>query len=297
MLGIPILLKLYMTPTHHTLQSATSSGFHTLHYTEWGASDNPNVVICAHGLTRCCRDFDVLAARLSSTFRVICPDAAGRGESAWLTNKADYSYPQYIIDSTALLARVSATSDATTVQWLGTSMGGILGMLLASMPNSPIKRLVVNDAGTHIPKESLQRIGMFVGKSPQFASLQNVIDAVKSVSPFGPLSESQWHDLTLPLVKQNESGAWQFRYDPGVGNAFRIAPAVDVDLSPYWNAITCPTLLLRGALSDLLLPETYAAMCDKAGVTGLEIADAGHAPMLQDAPTQDAIIAFLSKPL
>ena len=250
------------------------------------------MIICAHGLTRCSRDFDSLAARLSSNFRVICPDAAGRGESAWLANKADYQYPQYIIDSTALLARLNAQS----VQWLGTSMGGILGMLLASMPNSPIWRLVVNDAGTHIPKESLERIALYVGKSPAFQNIEQVIAAVKTVSPFGPLSEAQWDSLTRPLVKQRDDGTWVFRYDPGVGDAFRAKPAVDIDLSPYWNAITCPTLLLRGALSDLLLPQTYAAMCAKSGVSGIEIPDTGHAPMLQDAPTQDAIIKFLSAP-
>lgn len=288
-----ILLEAPMNPTHKFLQSATSSGFHTLHYTEWGAADNPNVVICAHGLTRCCRDFDSLAARLSSNFRVICPDAVGRGESAWLSNKADYQYPQYIVDSMALLARLNAQS----VQWLGTSMGGILGMLLASMPNSPIKRLIVNDAGTHIPKESLERIALFVGKSPVFQNVEQVIAAVKTVSPFGPLSEAQWDSLTRPLVKQRDDGTWVFRYDPNVGEVFRAKPAVDIDLSPYWNAITCPTLLLRGALSDLLLPETYAAMCKKPSVSGIEIANAGHAPMLQDAPTQDAIIAFLNVPL
>jgi pimeloyl-ACP methyl ester carboxylesterase len=267
----------------------SSTGFHRMAYTEWGDAANPNVLICAHGLTRSGRDFDALAALMTDHYRVICPDVAGRGESDWITAKTNYNYPQYLNDMTTLIARTSAQ----TLHWVGTSMGGIIGMLLAAQPKSPITRLVVNDVGALIPKASLERISLYVGKSPAFASLDAVIAAVRAVSPFGPLSDAQWKQLTMPLIKQNAEGKWEFRYDPGIGDAFKNAPIADVDLSAYWNAIQCPALVTRGADSDLLLKSTFDAMLKKPGVEGVEFAGVGHAPMFQSDDQLAVVRNFL----
>ncbi len=267
----------------------SSGGFHRVHYTEWGDAANPRVLICAHGLTRCGRDFDTMAALLSAQYRVICPDVAGRGESDWLTNKTDYNYPQYLNDMTALIARTGASE----IHWVGTSMGGIIGMLLAALPKSPITRLVVNDVGIFLPKSALERINQYVGKSPAFADVDAAIKAVRAVSPFGPLSNDEWRTLTLPLLKPTDDGKWMFRYDPGIGDAFRAAPIVDIDLSPYWNAIKCPVLLTRGADSDLLLKSTFEQMCAKPGVRGIEFANVGHAPMFQTEDQLAVVRNFL----
>jgi pimeloyl-ACP methyl ester carboxylesterase len=267
----------------------SSSGFHRMAYTEWGDAANPNMLICAHGLTRSGRDFDALAALMTDRYRVICPDVAGRGESDWITAKTNYNYPQYLNDMTTLIARTCAE----TVHWVGTSMGGIIGMLLAAQPKSPITRLVVNDVGALIPKASLERISLYVGKSPAFASLDAVIAAVRAVSPFGPLSDAQWKQLTMPLIKQNAEGKWEFRYDPGIGDAFKNAPIADVDLSAYWNAIQCPALVTRGADSDLLLKSTFDAMLKKPGVEGIEFAGVGHAPMFQSDDQLAVVRNFL----
>ncbi len=274
---------------HCFYSGLSTSGFHRVHYTEWGEADNPRVLVCAHGLTRCGRDFDTLAKSLQGQYRVICPDVAGRGESEWLTNKADYNYVQYINDMTTLLAR----SGAETVHWVGTSMGGIIGMLLASHTNTPITRMVINDVGAFIPKASLERISMYLGASPRFADFESIVMAVRAVSPFGEMSDETWRELTVPLVRQSADGSWQFRYDPGIGDAFKIGAIQDVDLSAVWEKVGCPVLITRGIDSDLLLKETFDSMCRKAGVRGIEFAHVGHAPMFQEASQIEAVRAFL----
>ena len=274
---------------HGFYAGLSTAGFHRINYTEWGDASNPRVLICAHGLTRCGRDFDTLAKTLQGDYRVICPDVAGRGESQWLANKADYNYAQYMNDMTALLARTGAQ----TVHWLGTSMGGIIGMLLASHADTPITRMVVNDVGAFIPKASLERISMYLGASPRFADFDSVVMAVRAVSPFGEMSDETWRALTVPLVKQLADGSWQFRYDPGIGDAFKIGAIQDVDLSPVWEKVACPVLITRGVDSDLLLKSTYQSMCRKAGVRGIEFAHVGHAPMFQEASQIDAVREFL----
>lgn len=274
---------------HGTFKGLSSTGFHQIHYTEWGKRDNPRVLICAHGLTRCGRDFDTLAKALEDHYRVICPDIVGRGESAWLANKADYNYLQYLQDMTALIAH----TQAETVHWVGTSMGGIIGMMLASHHGSPITRMVVNDVGYFIPKASLERIGMYMGSSPRFADFESAVIAVRAVSPFGEMSDETWRTLTIPLVKQGDDGAWQFRFDPGIGIPFKQGPMQDVDLSVIWEKIRCPILITRGADSDLLLKETFDAMCRKPGVRGVEFPKVGHAPMFQSGEQIEAVATFL----
>lgn len=262
-----------------TLLGLSATGFHTLAYTEWGDAENPYVLICAHGLTRNGRDFDVFAERMSDRYRVLCPDIVGRGKSGWLANKADYGYPQYLADANALIAR----SGAQQVDWIGTSMGGILGMLLAAMPNSPVRRLVINDVGTFIPKAALDRIGAYVGKESHYANYAEFARHIREISaPFGLKTEAQWDTVIRSMASVAPDGSVKTNYDPGIAEPFRTQTAGDVDLSAYWNAIRCPVLVTRGAESDLLLPATFAKMKEKAGVEGIEFPGVGHAPMFMD---------------
>lgn len=280
----------------HHLQCLNSQGFHRLHYTAWGKPDNPDVVICVHGLTRNCRDFDTLAAALQPAFRVISVSIAGRGESDWLPNKEDYSYPQYMADMTALIARATANG-ASAVHWVGTSMGGMLGMLLASRPNAPIRSLVLNDVGAVIPKASMERIGKYVGLDPRFDSFAALEQYVRTVSaPFGPLTDAQWRHLAQHNAKQHADGRWGMNYDPGIALPFRKAAGGDIQLWNYYDAVRCPTLLLRGAESDLLLRETAEAMTRRGpGPALVEFAGVGHAPALmaddQIAAVRDFLLA------
>jgi len=259
-----------------------SKGFHRLHYAEWGSPDAQRLAICVHGLTRNGRDFDFLARALLPDFRVVCPDVAGRGRSDWVPAKEDYAYPQYCADMAALIARVTAGVKPRRLCWVGTSMGGIIGMLLASRPNSPIERLVLNDVGAFIPKAALERIGRTVGQDPHFETLDEMEAMVRLISaPFGPLTDVQWRHLTENGAKQYEDGSWGFRYDPAIAIPFRKQPVADVDLWQYWDAITCPTLVTRGAQSDLLLKDTATAMTGRGPRPRLvEFEGIGHAPML-----------------
>ena len=283
-------------------------GFHKMHYTDWGDPASPRVVICVHGLTRNCRDFDFLAQALAGECRVVCPDIAGRGRSDWLTRKDDYGYPQYTRDVTALIARVTAWPVATSwlgklanflhrrygsrsVYWVGTSMGGMLGMLLAASPNSPIRKLVVNDIGALIPKAALERIATYVGNTPRFRTFEELETYVRQVSaPFGPLTNAQWHHLTLHGARQYEDGGWGMCYDPDIALPMHNSPPQDIDLWQYWDAITCPTLVLRGEQSDLLLRETAEQMRNRGPRPRVvEFAGVGHAPMLM-AQDQIAVV-------
>ncbi len=297
--------------TDHVLCLDTH-GFHRMHYTDSGDPASPRVVICVHGLTRNCRDFDFLAQALAGECRVVCPDLAGRGKSDWLARKDDYGYPQYMRDVTALLARVTAWPVATrwlgklanflgrrygarSVYWVGTSMGGMLGMLLAAYPNSPIRKLVLNDIGALIPKAALERIATYVGSDPRFTTFEELEKYVRQVSAtFGPLTDAQWHHLTLHGARQYEDGSWGMSYDPGIALPMRKNPLQDIDLWQCWDAITCPTLVLRGAQSDLLLRETAEQMRTRGPRPEvIEFAGVGHAPMLMAEDQIAAVRDFL----
>jgi pimeloyl-ACP methyl ester carboxylesterase len=281
-----------------SFQGLSSKGFHRVHYTDWGDPDAERVVICVHGLTRNGRDFDFLAQALLPDFRVVCPDIPGRGQSDWLYAKEDYGYPQYCADMAALIARVTAGGGRKRLYWVGTSMGGIIGMLLASRPNSPIGKLVLNDVGTLIPKAALERIGSYVGQDPRFKSLAELEAMTRIVcAPFGPLTDAQWRHLTETSAKQYENGSWGLRYDPGIAIPFQKGPIADVDLWPLWDTIACPTLLLRGAQSDLLLKETALAMTQRGPKPRLiEFEGVGHAPMLMSADQIGVVREFLLAP-
>lgn len=270
-----------------------SRGFHRMQYYEWGEANNARVVVCVHGLTRNGRDFDFLARALAQDYRVICPDMAGRGQSDWLTAPADYSYPQYMADLAALIARVT-TNGANRVLWVGTSMGGILGMLLASLPNNPIAKLVVNDVGRVIPKAALERLAAYVGKEPRVESL-NALEAHLRVvcAPFGDLTDDDWRHVTLHSAMRHPDGTWGTRYDPRIAQAFA-GTRDDVDLTAYWDAVTCPTLLLRGTDSDILPRETALDMTRRGPKARLvEFEGVGHAPMLLNDEQARVVVEFL----
>ena len=266
--------------TQHTVQCIGPSGLHRMAYTEWGARDNPRVLICVHGLTRNGRDFDALAEAMSGHYRVICPDVVGRGQSGRLRDPAGYGIPQYVADMVTLIARLNVDS----VHWVGTSMGGLIGMALAAQECTPLRKLVLNDVGPLITVESLQRIATYVGSDPQWASFDEALAYVKLISaPFGQLSEAQWHHLTETSIVQRADGRWAFRYDPRIAEPFKAAFVdQDIDLWPIYASITCPTLVVRGAESDLLTRDTWQQM----GACGpqaqlAEIPGVGHAPMFQ----------------
>ncbi len=265
-----------MRDMHFT--SIGAHGFHRVAYAEWGDPGNGRVLICVHGLTRNGRDFDTLAAALESTYRIACPDVAGRGRSDWLADPGAYGYPQYCADSTALIARAGVDA----VDWVGTSMGGLIGMVMAAMPNNPIRRLVLNDIGPFLPKAAVARIGDYAGETPDFADLDEAAAYFARVNaPFGPLDPGQWRHLAEHSVRTRNDGRLELKRDPAIGAAFAEREPADVDMWGLWDKITCPVLVLRGAESDVLLAETAAEMQTRGpGAELREFAGIGHAPAL-----------------
>ena len=256
-----------------------------------GDPHNPRVLVCVHGLTRNGRDFDDLARAMAPHYRVICPDVVGRGRSGWLAVKDDYQLPTYVADMITLIARL----DVETVHWVGTSMGGLIGMIIASMPDNPIRRLVLNDVGPVVTAASLRRIGQYVGNAPVFLSYEAGESYIREVSaPFGRLTDAQWRHLSETSLKEVEGG-WAMRYDPGIGEPFRKTPILaDVNLWPIYEAISSPTLVMRGAESDLLLHEPAAQMATRGPKARLvEVPDVGHAPTLMNAHQIAPIRDFL----
>jgi pimeloyl-ACP methyl ester carboxylesterase len=265
-----------------------------MHYTEWGARDQPRIVICVHGLSRNCRDFDTLAQTLEGDFRVVCPDIVGRGKSDWLANKAGYLNSQYAADVITLIARLTADGPRE-IFWVGTSMGGIIGMILAALPGTPIRRLVLNDVGGIVPKAALARIVAYLGKDPLFASFKELELCVRTISaPFGPLTDAQWEHLTRHNATQHADGQWGFNYDPGIAAPFQGVAIADVALWQYYDPITCLTLLLHGADSDLLLKDTAITMTQRGPRARLvEFPGIGHAPMLMSSDQIGVVRDFL----
>lgn len=265
----------------HSIACLSPGGFHRLSVLDWGPEAARQPVVCVHGLTRNAHDFDVLANALAGQGRrVACPDIVGRGASDWLADPMGYGYPQYLADMAALIARL----DAPQVDWVGTSMGGLIGMMLAAQKGTPIRRLVINDVGPFIPKAALERIATYLGANPRFGDFGEAERFIRTVhAPFGDLSDQEWRALTGSSVRQINDGGYRLRYDPAIAEAFKARPIEDVDLWPVWDAIACPTLVLRGAASDLLLPETAEEMKGRGPrAEVIEIAGCGHAPALLD---------------
>lgn len=277
-----------LEPRRRSVQCLSPGGLHRMAYFEWGDPRNRDVVVCVHGLTRNARDFDELARALSGRFRVVCPDVVGRGDSDRLADPMHYAVPQYVADMVTLVARL----DVEAVRWVGTSMGGLVGMSLAAQPGSPVDRLVINDAGPVIARAALVRIGEYVGRAPLFDSLEEAERYVRTISAgFGPHTDAQWRRLTETWVRRREDGRYEARYDPRIAEPYRASlPETDIELWPIYDAIRCPTLVLRGAVSDLLAAETARQMGERGPKARVvEIPGVGHAPTLMD-PAQIAIV-------
>lgn len=263
----------------YRVQCASPSGLHRMAYLEWGRRDNPRVLCCVHGLTRCARDFDFLARALAADYRVICPDVPGRGDSEWLKNPMEYQLPVYVNDLVTLIARL----DVESVSWVGTSLGGLIGMALAALPDSPVKMLVLNDVGPVLAASSLARIGAYLAERPPLPTLEAAEAYVRSAyAPFGSHSDAEWRFLTEHMLRKEPDGSLRLHYDPALAVAFTAQPLnKDIELWSLYDNIRCPTLVLRGARSDLLSRGTAEEMSlrgPKANV--IEIADVGHAPTL-----------------
>lgn len=262
-----------------TVRCASPAGLHRIAYREWGEPRNERVLVCVHGLTRCARDFDRLAEAMSDRYRVVCPDVAGRGDSDWLADPMLYGFPQYLADMVTLVARL----DVESVHWVGTSMGGLIGMLLAAQAGTPVARLVLNDAGPVVSKVSLERIASYVGLSPPlptFAAAEQLVRAVSA--PFGPHTDAEWRFLTEVVVRRQADGSYRFHYDPAIAEPHRRnLPEKDLEFWQYYDAVRCPALVLRGAQSDLLSRETVAQMRERGPKAQVvEIPGVGHAPTL-----------------
>ncbi len=283
-------------------------------YWQWGDADAAHTVVCVHGLTRQGRDFDVLAQALvehaGGALRVVCPDVVGRGKSDWLADPMGYQIPNYVGDLLALLAELKPQ----TLDWVGTSMGGLIGMVACSLAPSvgvTVRRLVLNDVGPTIEWSALQRIGQYLGKSGHFASEQEAADAMWAIaSSFGPHTPAQWLALSKPMLKRVSSavqGALQeavyaLHYDPAIALPFGqmtmdAAAQGEALMWQAYDAITAQTLLIRGADSDLLSPSTALQMTQRGPKARLvEFAGVGHAPTLVARDQTDAVAAFLFAP-
>jgi len=275
----------------HVVQCMGPRGLHRMAYTEWGDPDNQKVLLCVHGLTRNARDFDVLAQALSSDYRVVCPDVVGRGRSDWLRVKTDYSFPLYVSDMITLIARLGVPH----VDWVGTSMGGLIGMLLAGQPQTPVRRLVLNDVGPLITAESLRRIGSYIGQNHVFPTLDDAERYLREIGvSFGTLTDEQWQHITRYSVRSIEKG-YTFIYDPGLGDPFRLLPIVlNVETWDAFDRIDHPVLAIRGAESDLLKRETWLEMGKRGSKAKLvEFPGIGHAPMLMSKDQIAVIRDFL----
>jgi pimeloyl-ACP methyl ester carboxylesterase len=317
-----------LQPRIGSFQGCSPGGFHEVFYTDWGDPKAERVIVCCHGLTRNGRDFDFLAQRLargleraqatrqetdsrgswftnlwrrteaapqspaSASIRVICPDVTGRGRSEWLRDPANYGYPQYMSDMTALIARLGVSQ----VDWIGTSMGGLIGMFLAASPSTPIRSLVVNDVGPVLPRAALLRIADYVGRDDRFPNLAALEAHLRQIhASFGPLTDQQWRHLALHGHRFHADGSYGLAYDPGVAVNVRAAVR-DWDFWASWDSIACPALVLRGGQSDLLSAETADAMSKRGPKGDLVAFDGiGHAPALMSSDQIETVVQWLAR--
>ncbi len=275
-----------------------AEGFHRVAYADWGGPSARRTAVCVHGLTRQGRDFDFLAAALvRDGYRVVCPDVAGRGLSDRLPDPKSYAAPQYAADLTALIARLNVAQ----VDWIGTSMGGLIGMSLAAKPKTPIRRLVLNDIGPFILKAALQRIAGYLGTDPLFPDMAAAEQYIREVhAGFGPLTDEGWRHLARHGVRPQAGGGFRLHYDPAIAGPFRAQAETDADLWPTWAQIRVPVLVLRGGVSDVLAADTARLMAQggpdgtgpKARVVKFE--GVGHAPALMSQDQIETVASWLA---
>lgn len=283
-------------PRHKAVQCISPGGLHKMAYQEWGDPHNPNVLLCLHGVTRVSDDFDQLARALCDTYRVVCPDVVGRGRSSWLCDPQYYVLPQYLNDMVTLLARLNAE----TVDLVGTSMGGLIGMALASLQDNPVRKLVLNDVGPRLNLEAMGRIGEYIGADMRFGTFDEAVAYIRAISAsFGEHTDAEWRKLAADVLRQNADGEWIRHYDlklavpfmSTTGEAFKTSENL---LWAAYNAIRCPTLLIRGAESDLLSREVAQIMTQCGPKAKLvELPGVGHAPTFLHVDQIDIVTDFL----
>jgi pimeloyl-ACP methyl ester carboxylesterase len=268
-------------PRLKTVQCLSPAGLHTMAYKEWGDPHNPKALVCVHGVTRVSDDFDQLAQELCRDYRVVCPDVVGRGRSGWLRDPQYYQLPQYVSDMVTLLARL----DVETVHWVGTSMGGLIGMGLSSLPDNPVRKLVLNDIGPTLDPAALTRIGDYIGQDVRFPTFDEAARYIRTISQsFGPHTDEEWRKLATDVLRQDKDGQWIRHYDLRLSIPFKAATPESTQqgeaaLWTAYDAIRCPTLVVRGQQSDLLSPEVAHAMTKRGPRARLvEMAGVGHAP-------------------
>jgi pimeloyl-ACP methyl ester carboxylesterase len=265
--------------TSHSLACTHPHGTHQISYTQWGEADNPKVLFCVHGFTRNRRDFDYLAAELASEYRILCPDLVGHGDSDCLTHSKDYQYTQYITDILGLLTHLNLKR----VNWLGTSMGGLIGMSLAVRPQSPIKRLILNDIGPVIPNKLIWLFKIL--KQPQniFENESEVKHFLRSYIQVGELTEAQWQHVFQHSTRFAEDGSYRLAFDPNSFKLFQSVSAQKVDLWSIWETISCPTLVLHGKQSAILTTKTITRMrASHPNMQVITFPGIGHAPSLMN---------------
>ena len=281
-------------PRLNHVQCLDARGLHRMAYWEWGDAANPRVLVCAHGVSRQGRDFDVLAQAMSDRYRVVCPDLPGRGRSDWLADPSDYALPQYASDMITVLARTQAAE----IDWIGSSLGGLTGIHVAALAGSPIRRMVVNDIGPYLPWSGLARIGSYVSSAPtDFESIAAAESFLREVlAPFGDLTDEHWAHLTRHSVARDPaSGRYAMLCDPQIVRAFRNPWHYSLDLWKYWTAIKLPTLVIRGVDSDLLTADLAEKMERRSLFAKIhEIEGCGHAPPLMNADQIKLIADFLA---
>ncbi len=278
-----------MTPRTGQLRAALPGGAVTLRWTEWGPVDGAPV-LCVHGLTRNGRDFDALAEALAGQGRrVLCPDIPGRGMSGWLEDGSAYAVPTYLAALAPLLAALGE------VDWVGTSMGGLIGLGQCTVPGARIRRMVLNDIGPFVPVAALERIRAYLSAPVEFADMAGLEAHLRRVhAPFGALTDAQWAHLATHSARMTAAGRVVPHHDPAIMTPMQ-AELADVDLWPLWPAVAQrPVLVLRGEASDLLLPETVARMAESAGVHAETILGCGHAPALLDDAQIRLVAGFLA---
>jgi pimeloyl-ACP methyl ester carboxylesterase len=282
-------------PRLNHVQCLDPQGLHRMAYWEWGDPANAKVLVCVHGLSRQGRDFDALARAMSAEYRVVCPDVVGRGQSDWLADPSGYQIPAYAADMVTLLARLNAG----TVHWVGTSMGGLIGLVIAALKGSPISRLVLNDVGPAVEPDAIARIGTYLGAPLRWKSVDEAADALRAISQgFGPHTREVWLELTRPMVKAEGDG-FVPHYDLNIAAPFRsltpeVMKAGEAQVWAMYDSLRCRVLLLRGAESDLLSPVTARAMTERGPKAELhEFAGIGHAPMLNSADQIAVVREFL----
>ncbi len=291
--------KILAEPRIGVASSISSKGFHKLMYREWGKPFVPTVsedtipVMCLHGLTRNSRDFDDLARAFAPTRRVICPDTVGRGHSDWLRTHEDYNLPQYNLD----VAVIAARTRAVHYDVIGTSLGGLQGIILASMDRSPIRRLVINDVAPEIPLDALKRLSEYLGENPLFDDLEHVETYIREkYSSFKPMNDANWKEMAEYSTIKTDEG-YRLAYDPAIAENYnRYWLLMHFNVWSHWETITCPVLVIRGTESDFLTEPLMEKMKKTLPhAEFIEFEGVGHTPTLNSKEQIDPILEWLNK--